>query len=112
MNIVLPADLPRRLNFCNWIVSLPDQELMQFLFSDEANFQLCGNVNSQNVRRYAPLKKSDPVNGGRPDHFFVEKRNFPKVMVFCGVKVVCRAVRPLPYLLSLIERVNFIRVYF
>ena len=83
---LLPADLPRRLDFCNWIVSIPDQELMQFLFSDEANFQLCGHVNSQNVRRYAPLKRSDPVNGGRPGHFFVEKRNSPKVMVFCGVK--------------------------
>ena len=85
---LLPADLPRRLDFCNWIVSIPDQELMQFLFSDEANYQLCGYVNSQNARRYAPLKRSDPgeVNGGRPGHFFVEKRNSPKVMVFSGVK--------------------------
>ena len=32
------------------------------------------------------LERSDPVNGGRPGHFFVEKRNSPKVMVFSGVK--------------------------
>ena len=45
-------------------------------------------------------------------NFFVKKRNFPKVMVLCGVTAVCHAVRPLPYLLSLIERVNFICIYF
>ena len=55
------------------------------------------------------LKKSDQVNGGRPDHSFFE--NSLK-LCFCGVKAVCHAVRPLPYLLSLIECVNFIRVYF
>ena len=61
-----PADYQRRLNFCHWIVSLTDQELAQFLFSDEAMFMLSGHINSQNVRRYAPLKSSDSVNGGRP----------------------------------------------
>ena len=56
-----PEDLPRRSRFCNWIRTLSDQDLGKFLFSDEANFQLNGNVNSQNVRRYAPLKADDPV---------------------------------------------------
>ena len=59
---------------------------MTVLFSDEANFELCGGVNSQNVRRYADLKTSYPVLGGRPEHFFVEKKISPKLMVFCGVK--------------------------
>ena len=83
---LLPADLPRRLAFATWVVSLTDREIMSFLFSDEANFELCGSVNSQNVRRYAELKTSNPVLGGRPDHFFVEKKISPKLMVFCGVK--------------------------
>ena len=66
-------DLARRVNFCQWISNLTDNQLGNFLFSDEANFELNGCVNSQNVRRYAPLKSSDPMNGGRPDHFVVIK---------------------------------------
>ena len=46
-----PADLPRRLTFCTWMLGLTDNQLLEFLFSDEAVFQLCGHVNSQNVRR-------------------------------------------------------------
>ena len=82
-----PQDLPRRMQFCTWLVTLTDQELQEFLFSDEANFLLSGHVNSQNIRRYAPLKASDPLNGGRPDHFVVDKPTFSlKLMVFCGIK--------------------------
>ena len=73
-------DLARRVNFCQWISNLTDNQLGNFLFSDEANFELNGCVNSQNVRRYAPLKSSDPMNGGRPDHFVViETIASPKV---------------------------------
>ena len=60
-------DPPKRLVFCNWLITLSDQELLNILWTDEANFHLCGSVNSQNVRRYAPLKTSDRVGGGRPD---------------------------------------------
>lgn len=82
-----PGDLPRRLDFCHWILTRTDDQLLQILFSDEAMFELNGSVNSQNVRRYAPLKSSDPVNGGRPEHFTVDKPTFSrKIMVFCGVK--------------------------
>ena len=82
-----PADLPRRSTFCTWILGLTDQQLHEFLFSDEAVFQLSGHVNSQNVRRYAPLKQSDPIHGGRPDHFTNDRPTFsPKTMVFCGVR--------------------------
>ena len=82
-----PGDNILRLQFCHHVITLTDQELLLWLFSDEANFELCGVVNSQNVRRYAPLKKSDPVNGGRPDHFVVEKPTFnKKLLVFCGVR--------------------------
>ena len=80
-------DPPRRLIFCNWLITLSDQELLNILWSDEANFHLCGSVNSQNVRRYAPLRSSDRVGGGRPDHFTLDTPNHsPKVMVFCGIR--------------------------
>ena len=83
-----PEDLPRRIQFCTWIRTLTNNQLGKLVFSDKAYFELNGSVNSQKVRRYAPLKSSDPVNGGRPAHFIVEKPTFPnKLMVFCGVKV-------------------------
>ena len=82
-----PEDLARRLAFCQWLVQLNDVQLLQIVTSDEASFHLSTHVNSQNVRRYAPLKSDDPVNGGRPDHFAVEVPTFsPKLMVFCGIK--------------------------
>ena len=82
-----PQDYARRRAFSQWVLTLTDNQLQQFLFSDEANFQLCGHVNSQNVRRYAPLKYADPLNGGRPMHFVQERSNYsPKLMVFCGLK--------------------------
>ena len=82
-----PGDLPRRLAFCQWLAQLTDDELLCIVTSDEASFHLSTHVNSQNVRKYAPLKSSDPVNGGRPDHFAVDQPTFsPKIMVFCGMK--------------------------
>ena len=50
------------------------------LFSDEANFHLCGHVNSQNVRRYASK------TSGRPEHFIAEKFVSKKLMVFAGIR--------------------------
>ena len=77
----------RRLAFSQWVLNQTDQQLQSFLFSDEANFELNGQVNSQNVRRYAPLLAADPILGGRPAHFTVDNPTFsPKVMVFCGLK--------------------------
>ena len=62
------------------MLTLTDQQLLQLLTSDEANFELHGGVNSQNVRRYAPLKSSNPAEGGRPEHFAVDKpTNSPKL---------------------------------
>ena len=33
-----PQDLPRRLAFCQWLSARTDQELLEFLVSDEAYF--------------------------------------------------------------------------
>lgn len=75
------------MNFCQWVLNQSDRELQSILFSDETGFELHGSVNSQNVRRYAPLKYTDPLLGGRPTQFVAEKPTFsPKLMVFCGVK--------------------------
>ena len=79
-------DPPRRLDYCNWLMTQTDQQLEGLNWSDEANFHLCGNVNTQNVRRYAPHKTSDPVNGGRPEHFALDIPVYtPKLMVFAGI---------------------------
>ena len=43
-----------------------------------------GEVNTQNVRRYAPKKQGE--EGGKPEHFRTTKKKFPRsVMVFLGV---------------------------
>ena len=77
----------RRRQFCTWINGRNMQELDNILYSDEASFYLNGSINKQNNRRYAPLKKHDPVQGGRPANFVHEKPTYdPHIMVFCGLK--------------------------
>ena len=61
--------------------------MLQLLVSDETNFLLNGLVNSQNIRRYAKLKSSNPEEGGRPDHFVEETPTFQKkIMVYAGMR--------------------------
>ena len=74
-----PGDKERRLNFARRIIGLSDQQLLNMAFSDEAYFTLDGEVNTQNVRRYAP-------KGERPEGFIHTTNKFPKkVMVFLGL---------------------------
>ena len=61
-----PGDLPQRLQFCNWLTERSDEDMLDILVSEEANFQLKGNVNSQNTRCYDELKASSWDEGGRP----------------------------------------------
>ena len=64
-----------------------DEEMLQVLVSDEANFQLCGLVNSQNMRRYAKMKSSNREEEGRPENFAVETPTYQqKRMVFAGMR--------------------------
>ena len=53
---LMPQDFQRRLNMCNFLVTLTPDDISNILFSDEAQFHLDGTVNTQNVRRYAPRK--------------------------------------------------------
>ena len=73
---------------CEYLQTLSADEVSKFCFSDEATFQLDGEINTQNVRRYQPLKGSVPAGqaAGRPDHFIIKRSTFtPKVMVFLGI---------------------------
>ena len=84
--LLKPQDFNRRMLMCQHLVRLTDQQLLNFCFSDEATFCLDGEVNTQNVRRYAPLKAHHD-NGGRPEHFVRRTTNYPaKTMVFLGLK--------------------------
>lgn len=56
-----PGDLPRRLQFCNWLLNRPQRFLREVVIVDEANFQMNGSVSTQNVRAYAP-KGNPPRN--------------------------------------------------
>jgi hypothetical protein len=49
---LLPIDYPRRLEFCNWVINMENNEsiLEKLIFTDEAWFHLSGYLNSQNTR--------------------------------------------------------------
>ena len=53
---LLPNDLPRRLRYSNWFNErCRNQNFLQsIIIGDEAGFALNGEVNSHNVREYAP----------------------------------------------------------
>lgn len=53
---LLPADLPRRLQFCQWLSNHPERFFSQVIVSDEANFYMNGEVNTRNVHQYAPRR--------------------------------------------------------
>ena len=75
------GDFEKRRTFCTWLLGLPDDEQLNFLVSDEANFLLSGHVNSHNVVRYSLDR------GGRPEQHAVEKVAYsPKLMAFCGIR--------------------------
>jgi hypothetical protein len=62
-------DLPRRLDYCQWLMTQTNHQLEGFKWSDESNFHLC-----------------DHANGGRPDHFAQDHPVYSlKLMVFAGI---------------------------
>jgi hypothetical protein len=62
-----PEDYPRRVGFANHILTLSNRKLANIAYSDEATFSLDGEVNTQNVRRYAAQKVyGQPVVGKTP----------------------------------------------
>ena len=51
------------------------------------NFHLPIMVIIRKFVRYAPHKKADPINGGRPVEFTWDTPNFsPSLTVFCGIR--------------------------
>lgn len=81
------GDNERRLQFANFVLNnLTDADLNNCAFSDEATFSLDGEVNTQNIRRYAEKKVHREDQGGKPAQFRHTKSKYPqKVMVFMGL---------------------------
>lgn len=73
-------DFERRINFCNWFAeSCRDANfLSNFIISDEAGFAMNGEVNSQNVRQYAPW-------GNNPGFHFNRNESREKLTVWAGL---------------------------
>ena len=65
---LLPADFPRRLTFCQWLLETDERFLNSLVIGDEAAFCLNGNVNTQNVRQYAPIHNPPPFHYDRSIH--------------------------------------------
>ena len=81
-----PEDFPRRVRFANHFLTLSPQEMGIIAYSDEASFSMDGEVNTQNVRRYAPKKEYGQPVGGKPIQFRHTHSKYPKkVMVFLGL---------------------------
>ncbi|KAF2356232.1 hypothetical protein FHG87_013013 [Trinorchestia longiramus] len=59
-NKLLYNDLPRRLNFAQWLLQRNVRFVDDIVVGDEAAFLLDGKVNNHNVRTYAP--KNQPPN--------------------------------------------------
>ena len=81
-----PEDYERRLRFARFFLTLSPREMAKIAYSDEATFCMDGEINTQNVHRYAPNKVYGQPEGGRPEHFRHTHTKFPKkVMVFLGL---------------------------
>lgn len=81
-----PQDLPRRVSFAWHYINLSQADKNNVAYSDEATFSLDGEVNTQNIRRYAPRKEYGVDRGGKPEQFRHTKSKYPKkVMVFLGL---------------------------
>ena len=53
-NALQNADFPRRAAYCQWLTNRPNRFIRDVIIGDEAVFPINGNVNTRNVRRYAP----------------------------------------------------------
>ena len=74
------GDFARRRDFCRWFAEQQRNPhfLRNFVIGDEAGFSMNGEVNSHNVRQYAP-------KGDRPDFTFVRRDERNKVTVWMGI---------------------------
>lgn len=76
---LLPADRPKRLEFCVRMLDMLDQKLIDLedvFFSDEAHFHLNGHVNKQNMRYYGT--ENPRITHPIPLHS-------PRVTVWCAM---------------------------
>lgn len=74
-----PGDLPRRVQFCQWLTNRQPRFLSDVLIGDEATFPMNAKVNTRNVRCYAPRGNApQDFNYDRPD-------SREKVVVWVGL---------------------------
>lgn len=76
---LLPADLPRRVQFCQWLIARPQRFMGELIISDEASFPVNGGVNTHNVRHYAS-------RGHPPDFNYDIPLDKSKITVWVGLK--------------------------
>lgn len=72
-------DFAHRMTFCEEMVELLENDanlLDRFVFTDEAHFHLCGNVNRHNLRYYAKEN---------PNFFLTQPLHSSRVTVWAGV---------------------------
>lgn len=54
---LLPGDMQRRLNLCQWLLAQRQRFLEDFIIGDESGFAMNGMVNSHNIREYRPQRQ-------------------------------------------------------
>ena len=84
---LLPADPPRRLQFCQWLSNHPERFFSQIIVSDEANFHMNGEANTRNVHQYAPRRHP-------PDLYYEVTINRQKLNVWIGLVGYGRIIGP------------------
>ena len=75
---LLPADGPRRMQFCQWFLRQNDQFLRHLVIGDESAFFMNGKVCTQNVREYAPFHQP-------PDFHYDANMSREKVSLWIGL---------------------------
>ncbi len=78
-NALEPGDPNRRLTFSTWLVNRPAGFIRDIIIGDESTFALNGDVNTHNVRMYAPR------NNAPRDFTYDIPNNKQKVLVWAGI---------------------------
>jgi hypothetical protein len=73
---LLPADHDKRVEFANWVLSLPPEALLCFIMSDEAYFYLTPPINKQSDRIWSATKPLESIQRPLQDE---------RVLVWCGM---------------------------
>ena len=59
---LLEADMPKRRQYCQWLLDRAPRFHEDLIIGDEASFFMNGKVNNHNVREYAPTRNPPPFH--------------------------------------------------